>query len=284
LKNTKLISKRALIVAHYNKLGKVRNDTIELLNTAQYYFKHIIFVSTNLDNSEISKFPDFVTLNIRENIGYDFYSYRLGIEMLQINTNEWELLDSITILNTSFTVINSKFFLESYLNNEKKYNDGILGLITSYEIATHLQSYLLTFSKQLINDSRFIEWWKKMEPISNRQEVINNYEIGLSQFVISLDFKLNCAYKLNYFDKIEYRIKIKLNLILKRLNENMSKYIFGNIKNPSCNYLFQLLHNFSIIKLETLKNAPFNLNYQVLKFLILQNRKYKKLYEQCLEN
>ena len=48
---------KALIIAHYHRLGIVREDTIDLIKTLNSHFEKIIFVSTNLIESEKAKFP-----------------------------------------------------------------------------------------------------------------------------------------------------------------------------------------------------------------------------------
>ena len=71
-----------LIFAHYHSHGLVRNDIIDFINKSKKYFKKIIFVSTKINIKELKKLSKKIKVIKRKNIGYDFYSYKVGWEYI----------------------------------------------------------------------------------------------------------------------------------------------------------------------------------------------------------
>ena len=133
---------KALIVAHFNKFGKLRKDTIDALNVFNNFFDRIILVSTNLNEEEKYKIPNFVDTFVRKNIGYDFYSYRYGIRKLLKEKSDWQ----ITLMNTSFVIIDpDKLYTQYIQNGIKEDNFEFYGLTKSNERKKHIQSFMMTF-------------------------------------------------------------------------------------------------------------------------------------------
>ena len=71
-----------LIFAHYHSNGLIRNDIIDFINKSKKYFKKIVFVSTKINKKELEKLPKKIKVIKRKNIGYDFYSYKVGWEYI----------------------------------------------------------------------------------------------------------------------------------------------------------------------------------------------------------
>lgn len=252
-------SRRALVIAHFNKSGRLRTDTLGIINESLKYFEKIILVSTNLAPQEKLRLPDSVECHVRENTGYDFYSYRHGIKELQTNIRQWENFDQITLMNTSFLCVDPEKFLSNYINEAHQKTDfDFIGLTKSNEINLHLQTFLITFSKNVIQDDRFIEWWNGMVPLNERQQVIYKYEIGLSQFLIQLGYKLKSVHQ--------------------------EKFSSSGIPNPSHADFIELLWKYGIIKIEIIKQNPFKLNLTSLNETIKSDENFKKLIMEGLDN
>jgi|TARA_B110000971_G_C19994404_1_gene493571 lipopolysaccharide biosynthesis protein len=247
--------RKALVVAHFNRFGKIRQDTISALIVFNNFFDRIILVSTNLNEEEKYKIPNFIETFVRKNVGYDFYSYRYGIRKLLEEKSDWQ----ITLMNTSFVIIDpDKLYIQYIQNGIKKDNFEFYGLTKSNERKKHIQSFMMTFSNSLVQDNDFVNWWNAMIPLNVRQEVIDNYEIGLSQYLICIGYKLKSAF--SFWD------------------------IFSKIKNPTHAKYEDLLHKFGVLKIEVFKDNPFNLNLDPIKKLIDENNKFKKIINEGLNN
>ena len=78
-----------LIIAHYHSEGIIRSDIVELIKHSSKYFEKIFLISTNLKKSEKKKLIKYATILIRPNYGYDFYSYKIGIELVLKNEKDF---------------------------------------------------------------------------------------------------------------------------------------------------------------------------------------------------
>lgn len=250
------LNRRALIVAHFNQFGMLRQDTVDALHIFANFFDRVSLVSTNLKPTEKAKLPESVRLHVRENIGYDFYSYRDGIKEIidDFFWTGWQL----TVMNTSFVFVDfHKFYREYILGRINLLDFDCYGLTKSYEIAEHIQSFLVTFSPRVTSDSNFLDWWEAMTPINERQQVIVNYEVGLSQRLIQLGYKLDSA--------LEYPSSMR-------------------IPNPSHGAYLELLDRFGVLKIEVFKSNPFRMNLAPLRELMNNSDEFKKVIAEGLEN
>ena len=72
-----------LLIAHFHQNGLIRSDLVNLIKLFNKSFNQIIFVSTNLKNSEKKKIDKFAKIITRPNYGYDFYSWKVGLNYLK---------------------------------------------------------------------------------------------------------------------------------------------------------------------------------------------------------
>ena len=74
--------KKYLVFAHYHAKGILRKDIINFFNKSKKIFTKIIFISTKIQQKELKKLPKNIKIISRKNIGYDFYSYKVGLNYL----------------------------------------------------------------------------------------------------------------------------------------------------------------------------------------------------------
>lgn len=236
-----------LVIAHYEPEGKLWFDTLNAILAATAFFDKIYFVSTNLSDEEVDKLPSSVSCVRRENFGYDFYSYREGI-LLALKMFDFQKdVQSLTLMNSSFLVMDPQRFFRNVTSFFDSAADFCCGATKSFDISEHLQSYLLTFNSTLLANKNFIDWWRNMKPINDKREVIINYEVGLSVFLRELDFKLYAP-------------------------------ITGNsTRNPSHEYYVELLELFGIVKFELIKKNPAQVNLHVLISRICKEKHFRKI-------
>ena len=169
--------KIAAVIAHYDPTGKVSQSLLGLVHHFRACGIEIIFVSTNLDLAFKKTLSSTAKVITRPNLGYDFYSYKLGIENLQ----DIGLLDRLILLNSSFITLDPEKLLKDFIS--KPQGPALRGLTLSYDTAPHIQSFWLSFETQdLIGSPIFQQWWANVVPLATKEEIIRNYEIGLSQW------------------------------------------------------------------------------------------------------
>jgi rhamnosyltransferase len=217
----------ALIIAHYHSDGLLRTDTRRLLEFASNSFEQVFLVSTKLRQSELRKKPAMVTAIIRDNTGYDFWSYREGI--VELTTQSF--LGAVTLLNTSFLCLKPDVLIKACLSHQAI---SFSGALLSYEKRPHLQSWALQFGKGIIHHKEIMQWWQNMTPLSDRHQVKHSYEFGISDLMTKLGFSL-----LPWLNSV------------KNLDFNVSRV------NPSHHGWYALWQELGAIKVELLKGNPY---------------------------
>lgn len=256
------LSNQALVIAHFHQDGKLRTDTLRFLENCRGIFKSLIFISTNLTAEQRSLLPDFIECHVRENIGYDFFSYRLGMRLLLDGGNGLaEGLSRISLMNTSFIISDHHKFINSY------FFDGLSNLDVDFSGLTlhasdgvlypHLQSFLLSVSAKLLNDDRFISWWDELTPIHDKDQIIQNYEIGLSRLIDDLGYKSDPIYQQNTVQ---------------------------NILDPMHGNFLEILEKFGVLKIGLFKINPFRLNLDPLILKAQSDEKFMMTLVEGMEN
>ena len=271
---------KALIVAHYHNFGLVRDDTLDLLEVLSSYFEKIIFVSTNLLDSEKIKFPKRIEIIVRDNIGYDFYSYRCGLLHLQGVPNLWQNLQKISFMNTSFVCFDKELLFKNFFQaiENKKYQ--AIALVKTRIIKTHLQSYLFAIDVKVFKQKAVLDWWKNMIPINDRAQVIEQLEIGFSQFLLEHHIPLKGLYRRKWQTLLINGIKAGPLKLLKVLKIRHYK----KIRNVTFSDYQQIYEHFGIVKIELLKKNTFGQDIRLFQSSLGSCPLKSKLLSQALAN
>lgn len=174
-------SKNLVYVSYIDKPSKI--DLLKYnLNFVKKYFDNIILVYSSYNDKPLPK--NFCNLKedqivLHSNEGYDFEKYKFGVKsFLNVPTKYTVIMnDSVTIASNLHNVFSS---IDVYFDRGYEY----LGFVENQEIKTHFQSWFLVFSLESLN--YFYNYLKK--PISDKQKVINEYEVNLSSKMIK-EFK-----------------------------------------------------------------------------------------------
>lgn len=183
------------VYSHFDADGGVQDYVIEALKRIRASGLKIVVMSTSPSISEaglkaMSRYA--TTIILRDNIGYDFGSYKLGIAYLkEIKAKPCQLLV------TNDSVYGPFHTIKPLLNKAKKFD--IFGLTDSIDFNYHLQSYFLVYGEKVLNSRAFTQFWNSVELFdtqdkSFKQKIIIDYEVGGSQFFLKRKFTLGVAF------------------------------------------------------------------------------------------
>ncbi len=231
--------KRICIFVHFNKDNFVSEYDIAYL--AEIYndiTKNIILISTSKNLSNQKTLKKYCTdIIIRENKGYDFYSWKEGLlKHKEIIKESDELLLCNNSVYKLSNISLAEVFREMEKRKEKKEEEredyNFWGITDSKVIAYHLQSYFLLFRKEVITSDVFWRFWQEVEIIEDKYELIKKYEIELSQTLIKNNFKASAYIKIK---------ESKNKILIKMLCDNL----FGLLrcKNKEIKILKKLHNN-----------------------------------------
>ena len=184
----------------------------------------ILFVSTStLPESSVSRLSQYAYLIIeRENKCPDFGSWKAGLSLLN-----WEKLDSILLANDS---VFGPFFDLGRIISSMKNRYEVWGMTDNYEIDYHLQSYFLYFNKRAIKSNIFNEFWTNVNLSATKDEVIHQYEVGISKLFRNNGFKLGAYADIEVISKGTAHGRKVINPLLVFAKSLIKKYQFPFFK------------------------------------------------------
>lgn len=184
--------KNAAVIAHFDTCGRFDSNFRLMLTCVSRVFDLVVLVTTSdLSETETLQIDNVVTIR-RPNYGYDFYSYRVGLDYVRENLTNCGVL----LLNSSIVVANEAVFgrmLEHVLKQSESYD--AVGVTESLQFSWHVQSYLLYLGQMVAQSWWFREFFDNVQPLNTKLEVILSYEIGLSRALADNGVKVNVLFK-----------------------------------------------------------------------------------------
>jgi hypothetical protein len=277
-------STHVAILAHFDTYGDIRDDLVAFANACLRDSIRLILVSTNLSARSREKIPAGVEVITRANFGYDFYSYKYGIAALlnvtadQLSDDsswDWDQdafqgrIDKLTLLNSSFYIGSPEKITAAI---RSKQETDLQGLTFSKEISPHIQSFFISFNERTLRSETFRSWWQKMTPISERQAVIDAYEIGMTSWFMNAGHSAGAMYQPSMLDTLRsaFSNRPKRKFFNRRIFKEKDKL------NPTMYFWPGLWRKFSIVKIELIERNPLQFDLRpLLKDPAFQYQRHK---------
>lgn len=166
--------KRAILLAHYD-----RDNIIDpyVIAAAEEYRRFadtlvLISVSTRVLPTELHGVVDHFIH--RENVGYDFGSWRAGLEAIGTLSN----FDEIICVNDS--VYGPLFDLAPAINSSRHREADFWGMTISAQVQPHVQSWFFAMRSPVIQSETFRRFWAASAGDLPKDDIIAQREIGFS--------------------------------------------------------------------------------------------------------
>ena len=98
------MAENVAIVAHFDPLDRLAPAVIEMLSCLENTLDRVVLVSTSPVDTDALPQVGKVELIVRPNIGYDFYSYRVGLDRV------WNDANKVLLINTSIVILDANAF------------------------------------------------------------------------------------------------------------------------------------------------------------------------------
>ena len=267
--------RRLAIFAHFDCDNIVDDYVVRYLRNLNEFGAHIVFVSTaNLEAREREKVESLcVRVICRENIGYDFYSYKVGLLGSAI---KYESYDQIILCNDSvYAPLHS---LAPMFESMEQRDIDFWGITASKQIARHLQSYFCVLDRRVIESEAFKSFFHGVQILESKRRVIDDYEIGLSQKLEAAGFHFGSYFNASLLARAEvFKILLKqeslqpnpdLGKIWARIRmlARSQKLVFRNLRkafvtsdfNPAhCCWMAMLNDEIPFVKIDIIRNEIF---------------------------
>lgn len=264
-------AKNVCVFSHYDTNNNVATYVLQYLKTLKSCACDIVFVSTSdkLCNSQIDKLLEHCeVVIIRHNIGYDFGSYKCGIDYV----GDFKNYNKLILANDS--VYGPLYDLEPLIAFGEKNDLDVWGATDSYEISYHIQSYFLVYNNTVITSHSFKKFWNNVAYLSDdapdfKMKIIENYEIGGSSHFIAHGFKLGALCNNNVTTQYVTNNFFSPSLAKSGSHPHLNKNI-NNTANPTHFYWDIIIEKFRFpfIKRELLMINPLNINIEKWPALI----------------
>ena len=179
--------RRLVIYAAYDADGFVDKADIYYIQALQEVADNIIYIADNeLIAGEAEKISKEVYYIKAEKHGeYDFGSYKRGF-MYAKEHGMLDDIDELILCNDScYAPIHPFKPIFDKMQNEQI---DFWGITENIEIARHIQSYFMVFRPQVFKSQEFENFLASVKPQKQVRDVIENYEIGISQSLIKANF------------------------------------------------------------------------------------------------
>jgi lipopolysaccharide biosynthesis protein len=184
---------RICIFAHFDQESLVRDYVVYYLSALKFEGFEIVFISTaeRMEPAELEKIKEITCKRIiRKNIGYDFGSWKTGIQFIE----NYQNCEQLVFANDSVIgPVNSICEMFDHMSDS---DFDIWGVTDSYEIDYHVQSYFICFTKRVLQDGFLDKYAEMIQVEEAKQDVIDKYEVGLSQLALKLGYSMGayCPY------------------------------------------------------------------------------------------
>lgn len=166
---------RASVLAHFDPDGIVAPHVRRTISALAEVSDRCVVVSTaRLRPAELAWLSARAEVIMRPNRGYDFASYRAGIEALDLAS-----ADELIVMNDSavFPLVS----LEQLLVCWTESGCDVWGVSPGFDRGWHIQSYFVAFDRRAIGDPAFAQFWSSISRDADRSESIVSGEIELSR-------------------------------------------------------------------------------------------------------
>lgn len=185
---------RCAVFAHYDAHNIVDDYVLHYLSELTKVAECIVFVSDcDLPPEELQKVSAITDLQISGRHGeYDFGSYKRGYQLLsQKNLSQYEEL-----LFCNDSCYGPLTPLSDMWNNAATITADFWGLIWGKDphFHNHIQSFFLVFKKRVFTSEAFQAFMDSIKAEEYKMDVVEKYEVGLSQTLISAGFKCSALF------------------------------------------------------------------------------------------
>jgi rhamnosyltransferase len=191
-------------MAHYDVAGKLRPHVRGQVDAlAASVDTLVVCTASRLDDEARAWLAERARLVERANYGYDFFSYKVGLD----SVGDLSSYDEVVVCNDTYV-----FALDSYQPIFDAMADracDFWGLTATQRVAPHIQSFFVAFRPWVVASRTFRGFWEGMDPISRRRQVIRRYEIGMSSRLHEAGFESGAYFVENDEDRRISRERVR---------------------------------------------------------------------------
>jgi len=250
----------AAVVAHYDPDNILDATFHAILENLESFCDRIILVTTaSLAPESLPTSPKIKTI-CRPNIGYDFYSYRVGIVNLLAEGG----CDRMLLLNSSYLITDSAVYGKTIEAMVQQLDHAdVIGITESRQWQWHIQSYLVAMTEVTVRSTWFQSWLETISPCNTKFETILSGELGLSAAIMANGAKVATLFRPSSFENCKAMILWARKSLTWKTLPNIVRPSFWfalDQFNPTHFQAHALARQKGLVKTELVRNNPHQLN------------------------
>ncbi|MCR0970402.1 glycoside hydrolase family 99-like domain-containing protein, partial [Acidithiobacillus ferrooxidans] len=238
----KKIKSNLIVFVHYNENNfGVDSYVFHYLKSLEALDADILFVSnSNIDVRFLKDLSEIVDKVIfRENSGFDFSAYKLGLSLCDYWNYEKVFLVNDTIYGP-FESFSSNY--SALLN----IHADLIGLTSSLQFGFHIQSYFIGFDKRVTKSDNFRRFWSEVKEEDIVDNVIMKYEVNLTKFFTDAGYSAIALFKMD-----ENVLMTNPLYLIRKGFPFIKKKIIRNLDAPQKNHIYDFLRSeFPVINIK----------------------------------
>lgn len=182
-------------MAHFDPRGGLEPYVLRALDAYRRIADRIVLVSASsrlLPRAARDLVDDFIP---RANVGHDFCSWKQGLATLTG-------LDLDEILCVNDSVYGPVFDLGPALSDPRITEGDLWGMVLSEQPTRtrgprpfpHVQSWFFGARRRLLESRAWEDFWHGVKPLSSKSQIIDHYELGMSEQVLRAGFSIRALY------------------------------------------------------------------------------------------
>lgn len=253
------------VVAHFDASHSLSQNFRHILEALELVFDKVLLVTTcELEDGAVDEYPK-TTLIKRPNIGYDFYSYRVGIHCAK---KQWDV-QCLLITNSSYFLTSRSRFtaLLQRLVLESKHYD-VVGLTESRQFSWHLQSYMMLLGREVLYAQWFSAFIHHVNPVNSKIEIIFNYEIGLSTLLKKNTVRTTVLYVADWRTEFVAKCRwLRRLMIISPVRHVLNGSVWGAVNGINWTHFAaqEISDQYGVIKSEVFRTNPLQVNVNSIK-------------------
>jgi rhamnosyltransferase len=192
--------KNFCVYAGYHKKSRIRPDVFEQIKSlsSKYSIIYVISAEDSIKKDplyfEISKLTSKII--IRDNLGYDFGSWKTGIKYLGEKLKD---VNSLLLMNDS--LYGPIFPMDQLICETLDSSFDIVSMTASEQFGYHGQSYYVSYSNKVINNKLFQFFWnncpiKNIDSYEDKIKMILKYEVRFFHILLKMGFSHKCLFNI----------------------------------------------------------------------------------------
>ncbi len=182
------------LFAHWDQQGTVRPDVLDHIARLKAENLSVVLVSNAgaLQARSLASLKSIcASIIVRRNSGYDFGAWRAALDELGLPRRDTELV--ILANDSVFGPFQELRRLCSAIDPAQA---DVWACTDSDEVAYHLQSYWMAFSRPVLDSAAWRAFWSKVRPAWNKRWLVRTYEVGLTQALMRAGFRCRAIWPL----------------------------------------------------------------------------------------